>query len=325
MRTKIKIGVENWGGTNDLHSGGLVVSNNDLTLSEYVGRLFRSRSRHVRELSDADFLSLFDLPSVTDLTNNGYNLRAMAALIEHFRQRIEADWLTAPANLSDVGLNTDRVSEAELLARADQVLDYDLEWSGVPPELSNAGEIDWHKNILDNHAWLSRLNRHGWWPLLGLAYQRTGDERYAMAFSRQMSTWVSSLDYCSYEDDTIWSCNQVALRLRVSWIPAFGLFFNSPYFNNARKFEMLRAIFDQARFLKRQKTSDNLVFNGGLVCAGISFPELKESKVWRKTAIDRCWSSLKATAKSGPDSDGVACKQSNNLLAFSDREMAAAC
>ena len=114
-------------------------------------------------------------------------------------------------------------------------------------------------------------------------------------------------------------------RLRVSWIPAFGLFYNSPYFNTARKLEMLRAICDQARFLKQQKTNDNLLFNGGLVCAGISFPELRESKTWRKTAVDRCWSSLKATARKNTTADSVDLKQSSNLLAFSDRELAAAC
>jgi len=324
MRTKLKLGAENWGNTERPGAGELVITNNELTLTEYVGRLFRSKTRSVRELSDVEFLSLFDVPSVNDLANNGYNLRSMAALVKHFRERVESDWLEAPAYLSDVGINTDRCSETELLARADQVLNYDLEWSGVPPELSNCGEIDWQKNILDNQEWLSRLNRHGWWPLLGLAYQRTGDERYAMAFARQMSTWVAGLDYCSENESTIWSCKQVALRLRVSWIPAFGMFFNSPYFNTARKFEMLRAICDQARFLKQQKTSDNLVFNGGLVCAGISFPELRESKTWRKTAIDRCWSSLKTSARQNPDANYPDYKQSCNLLAFSDRELATA-
>jgi len=324
MRTKLKLGTENLGSTEKLGTGELLVTNNELTLTEYVGRLFRNKTRSVRELSDVEFLSLFDVPSVNDLANNGYNLRSMAALVMHFRERVESDWLAAPAYLADVGINTDHCSEKELLLRADQVLNYDLEWSGVPPELSSSGEIDWQKNILDNQQWLSRLNRHGWWPLLGLAYQRTGDERYAMAFARQMSTWVAGLDYCGSNESTIWSCRQVALRLRVSWIPAFGMFFNSPYFNTARKFEMLRAICDQARFLKQQKTNDNLVFNGGLVCAGISFPELRESKAWRKTAIDRCWSSLRTSARQNTDAANVDYKQSCNLLAFSDREIATA-
>ncbi len=315
MRTKFKIG-----GVNQSSSALL---DNDLTLVENVSRLFGSRYKPVRELSDIEFLSLFDIPTVNGLLNNGFNLRSNAALIEHYRTRVESEWVTAPVHLADLGINTDHCDTDELVARANQVLNLDLEWSGVPPELNCGGEIDWQNNILNNQAWLARLNRHSWWPLLGLAYQRTGDEKYAVTFARQMSTWVAHLDHCDASEESVWSCKQVALRLRVSWIPAFGMFFKSPYFNNARKLEMMRAIFDQARYLKSQKTSDNLVFNGGLVCAGISFPELRESKGWRKTAVDRCRSSFKSGLSTAPGKKPP-CELSNssNLLAFSDRELA---
>ena len=313
MRTKIKIGGGNTGNV------GSVLLDSDLTFVANVSRMIRSKYRPVRELSDIEFLSLFDIPEVNAFLNNGFNLRSTAALVEHFRVRVEAGWLQSPAHLADLGVNIDHCSDDELIARANQVLNYDLEWSGVPPELNCSGEIDWQKNILDNREWLARLNRHSWWPLLGLAYQHTGDERYAMAFARQMSNWVAHLDHCDASEESIWSPRQVALRLRVSWIPAFGLFFKSPYFNNARKLEMLRAIFDQARYLKGQKTSDCLVLNGGLVSAGITFKELRESRSWRKVAVERCWSSLgSATRKS------TELCNSSNLLAFSDRELAAA-
>ena len=314
MRTKIKIG------SSDQGNVGAVLLESDLTFIANVSRMLRSKYRPVRELSDLEFLSLFDIPAVDTLMNSGFNLRSTAALIEHFRERVESGWLQAPAYLADLGLNTDHCGNDELIARANQVLNYDLEWSGVPPELNCSGEIDWQKNILDNGEWLARLNRHSWWPLLGLAYQHTGDERYAMTFARQMSTWVANLDRCDASEKSIWSCKQVALRLRVSWIPAFGLFFKSPYFNNARKLEMLRAIFDQARYLKGQKTSDCLVLNGGLVSAGITFMEMRESRAWRKAAVERCRSSLGCAARKTTE-----LSNSSNLLAFIDRELAAAC
>lgn len=320
MRTRIKISGETRGG-----SESLLVANDDLTFVENVSRYFNKKYRPVRQLSDSEFLSLFDIPAVGGLLNNGYNLRSTAAFVEHFRSRVDTGWLQAPSYLADLGINTDHCDDAEIVARADQVLNYDLDWSGVPPELNGSGEIDWQENILGNREWLSRLNRHSWWPLLGLAYQRTGNEVYAMTFARQMSAWVASLDHLDASEDSVWSCRQVALRLRVSWIPAFGMFYNSPYFNTSRKLEMLRAIFDQARYLKKQKTSDNLVLNGGLVCAGISFPELRESKSWRKTAIDRCWSSLRTTSVKNTGPESVDFKHSCNLLAFSDRELATAC
>ena len=314
MRSRFKVG--------DVNESGSALLGNDLTLVENVSRLFGSRYKPVRELSDIEFLSLFDIPAVSALLNSGFNLRSTAALIEHFRARVETEWLSPPAQLADLGINTDHSDIDELIARADQALNLDLEWSGVPPEVNCAGEIDWQKNILDNRDWLARVNRHSWWPLLGLAYQRTGDEKYAVTFARQMSTWVAHLDHCDALEESVWSCKQVALRLRVSWIPAFGMFFESPYFNNARKLEMMRAIFDQARYLKSQKTSDNLLINGGLVCAGISFPELRESKGWRKTAVVRCRSSISPMNNKSASTD---LSSSSNLLAFSDRELAAVC
>ncbi len=319
MRTKFKIGDLNQDGT------GSALLDNNLTLVENVSRMFCSKYKSVRELSDIEFLSMFDIPAVNVLLNSGFNLRSTSALIEHFSARVESGWLAAPAQLTDLGINTDHCDADELVARADQVLNYDLEWSGVPPELSCGGEIDWQKNILENREWLARLNRHSWWPLLGLAYQHTGDEKYAMAFARQMSNWVAHLDHCDASEESIWSCKQVALRLRVSWIPAFGMFFKSPYFNTARKVEMMRTIFDQARYLKNHKTSDNLLLNGGLVSAGISFPELRESKAWRKTAVDRCRSSLQSGFSSivSRNSSAAEFTNSSNLLAFSDRELAA--
>ena len=319
MRTKIKAGefiqVES----------GLVAGSEELSLTQYFGHYFRKKYRPVRELSDLEFLSLFDIKTVNGLLNTGYNLKSTAAFVEHFKSRVASEWLQPPAYLADLGINTDLVSDNELIARADQVLNYDLEWSGVPPELSCCGEIDWQKNILNNREWLARLNRHSWWPLLGHAYQRTGQERYAMAFARQMSHWVASLDTLDpVEAKHVWSRKQVAMRLRVSWIPAFGMFFQSPYFNTARKLEMLRAIFDQARFLSKQKTDDCLVLNGALASAGITFPELRESGSWRKTAIKRCRASLRIPNResSSADQETNDFRYSVNLLAFSDRELA---
>lgn len=314
MRTRLKIG--------DTIS---LVEENGFAWVDSVSRYIKTRTLPVSELSDAEFLSLFDIPVVNELSNTGFNLRSTAALVEYFQSRVEAGWLTAPRNLADLDLDTSRATDAELVARADQALNYDLEWSGVPPSLHTCADIDWHKSLLHNNDWLQRINRHSWWVLLGLAYKSTGDEKYARAFARQMSSWVSSVSNLPSdgEQSHIWSCKQVALRLRVSWIPAFGLFYSSPYFNTSRKLEMLRAIFDQARYLRQQKTEDDLVINGGLVSAGLCFPELRESKSWRTTALSRCWAILPRKSRKQDVSDDNGLKQSSNLLAFSDRELAA--
>ena len=84
---------------------------------------------------------------------------------------------------------------------------------------------------------------------------------------------------------------------------------------------MLRSIFDQARVLKKNNGSDSLLLNGGLVSAGIAFPELREAEHWRCTAIQRCRQYLRAD--SAREADGSDFRSSNNLLAFSDMDLAA--
>lgn len=260
-----------------------------------AGSFLRKRYRSARDLNDEEFLSLFDIPEVNQRIGSGFNFKATAALLNHFNDRVQNGWLTPPSQLIDMAFDVSEATDQEVVARAELVLDYDLEWSGVPPEINHVGEIDWQRNILQNREWLFRINRHGWWPLLGHAYQCTGDERFAKAFAQQLSAWINNnfpLD-ASQADPHLWANEQVALRLRVSWIPAFGMFYQSPYFNTTRKLEMLRSIFDQARFLKQSSEHDDLLLNSGLVSAGITFPEMREARTWRKTAVHRCRSYLR--------------------------------
>ena len=269
-----------------------------------AGSFLRKKYRSARDLNDAEFLSLFDIPEVNERIDNGFNIKATAALLNHFRDRVQDGWLNPPGQLIDLAFDVRAASDEDLIARAELVLDYDLEVSGIPPEINAVGEIDWQRNILQNREWLFRINRHGWWPLLGLAYQRTGDERYAKAFSLQLSAWINNnfpLD-TTQADPHVWASEQVALRLRVSWIPAFGMFYHSPYFNTTRKLEMLRSIFDQARFLKQSTAQNDLLLNGGLVSAGVTFPEMREAGKWRKTAVQRCREDLRGSEQHRPDS-----------------------
>jgi len=316
---KVSIGSEGSNTNQEVRSGGRTLGN----MFSNAGRYFCKHFKHVRDLNDAEFLSLFDIPEVIDRIDGGFNLKAHAALLEHFHQRVESDWLEPPAHLVDLAFNTDLATDEEVVKRAELVLDYDLDWSGIPPEINACGEIDWQKNILRNQQWLERINRHGWWPLLGHAYRVTGDERYAKAFAMQLSAWMNSnfpVD-ASNACPHIWSSRQVALRLRVSWIPAFGMFYNSPYFTTTRKLDMLRSIFDQARYLKQNNAADNLLLSGGLVSAGMSFPEVVEAGKWRKTAIRSCRELLANVPVN--DAENGEFQRSTNLLKFSDRELAA--
>lgn len=295
------------GDTREVHSS----HRNLASILGSAGSFLRKRYRSARDLNDAEFLSLFDIPEVNQRIGSGFNIKATAALLNHFKDRVQDGWLNPPSQLIDMAFDVSEASDADVVARAELVLDYDLEWSGVPPKINHVGEIDWQRNILQNSEWLFRINRHGWWPLLGHAYQRTGDERFAKAFAQQLSAWINNnfpLD-TTQVDPHLWATEQVALRLRVSWIPAFGMFYHSPYFNTTRKLEMLRSIFDQARYLKQSTEQDDVLLSSGLVSAGVTFPEMREAGKWRKTAMHRCRNYLRSSGE----------QQLDNLIEVGDR------
>lgn len=291
----------------DLSSGALL---------ERVGSFLGFRCKTVRELNDEEFLALFDIPEVRRSLGRGYNLKSMAALVDHYRQRVGDDWLQPPCQLADIGINTATATDAEIVARADEVLNNEFNVTGIAA--SQVGDINWG-TVAQSAQSLVRINRHTWWPLLGHAYLRTRDERYACAFARQLSSWIDFNFPISQKDcdNPIWSNQQIAYRLRVSWIPAFGMFYESPHFSNRRKLDMLRCIFDQARVLKQERAKHNPLLDGGLVSAGISFPEMDEARNWRKAAVSRFRNGTNAV-----DSETSDNFWSWNVLASSDRALA---
>ena len=139
------------------------------------------------------------------------------------------------------------------------------------------------------HLW--ELNRHQWWPVLGHAYAKTQDERYAAAFVSQMTHWVDTCPPPTHMNETspTWRLMEVALRMRTSWIPAFGLFYDSPSFTNEAKLLMLRSIYDHAEFLSRYHTKQNHLLreSNGLAYISAYFPEFNAAKKWQQIALAR--------------------------------------
>ena len=143
-------------------------------------------------LSDRDFLNLFDLKEVSDRVLRGDISGAKVALLEHYRRRVKTAWPPPPRVITDLQLNLDDLGKEELVAQADSILEYRLTPEGAMPIVTSEGNIDWSSNPISSPEWLWKLNRHQWWPILGLAYDLTGDERYPTAFVKQMLDWVTS-------------------------------------------------------------------------------------------------------------------------------------
>ena len=96
------------------------------------------------------------------------------------------------------------------------------------------------------------------------------------------------------EQSPAWRLMEVALRMRISWLPCFALFYDSPAFTDDAKMTMLRAIYDHARFLYLFKPSNNhyLRESNGLAYVGVTLFEFKEASVWRREALSRLTDAL---------------------------------
>ncbi len=259
--------------------------------------LTRPRMHSVLKLSDRQFLSLFDLETVYDSLAQNNIQAAKFHLLDHYSNRVKAGWLSPPRTITDLRINLDELEDKNLLEIANSILEYHISPEGTQPKINSDGSIDWCHNPIHSREWILRLNRHQWWPVLGLAYLKSGDERYANTFVNQLVDWISKNKppIKREEKSSTWRLMEVALRLRVSWIPSFGLFYNSPVFTDEAKIIMLRSIYDHARFLSYFKTTRNHLLreSNGLAHTSICFPEFGDTKSWLKIALTRFENEIK--------------------------------
>lgn len=253
--------------------------------------------RSAQRLSGPDFLKLFDTPSISGAFEPAA-ADAEAAILQHFSQRSGGSWLELPQKITDLRIDLTRMSDREIIDRADAALAFELHPSGVKPKCTSGSRIDWQANPTDNKEWLLMLHRHAWWALWGAAYKLSGDEKYAQAFVAQICDWIerNPMPASKSEHHAPWRLMECGLRLRLSWIPAFGCFYHSSHFTDAAKLLVLRAIYDHCNFLQNFFTNRNHLVreSNGLVAAATSFPEFAESQAWLTEGIARLDRELQA-------------------------------
>lgn len=241
------------------------------------------RLRPILAASEGDFLKKIDLEG---------DVPTRDALLAHLATRIaEGDWITEPGSITDLRMVLSAVTQQELVERADRLLEYDISPSGVKPAVVG-NRIQWAENQLKKgREWLLMLNRHAWWPVLGRAYQATGDERYAQAFVAQLTDWIANVPMpdIKSEQNSCWRLMEVGMRMRVSWLPSYALFLNSKAFTDDVKMTMLRSIYDHASFLYLFKTNRNHLLreSNGLVSVATTLDEFRESDKWLNAALQR--------------------------------------
>ena len=255
-----------------------------------LASLLGPRVHSVQGVSERNFLKRFSFKlGPDDFDPSGSH--AVADLMRHFGQRVATDWPAMPDVITDLRIDLSRMTDDEIVQRADEALDGDLHPSGLRPFFTDTGGLDWSSNPAESREWLLMLHRHGWWPLWGAAYQRTGDEKYAQAFVSQLLDWIdkSPLPKQKAEYLPSWRLMEVGLRLRISWIPSFGCFYESAAFSDSAKLKMLRAFYDHGQFLNQFYTNRNHLLreSNGLLALGLDFKEFDKSSAWVESATNR--------------------------------------
>ncbi len=244
----------------------------------------------VQGLDDRAFLERVDFRSASGASVDG--------LLEYFARRTGDAWPELPSELTDLRLNLMRMTDQEIIDRADAALAGDLHPSGLRPRFVADGLPDWSYNPADSREWLLMLHRHAWWPLWGKAYRISGDEKYVHAFVAQLEHWIANNPLPKYKSEHMasWRLMETGLRMRISWIPSFGCFSSSTAFTAAARLKMLRAIYDHGQFLQTFYTNRNHLLreSNGLLATGLTFPEFDRSADWVEAAAARLVDELHA-------------------------------
>ena len=168
--------------------------------------------------------------------------------------------------------------------------------------------IDWELNPINYKEWTWQLSRHPFWVTLGQAYWKTGDEKYAQAFVRQMTHWVERVlvpvgeDGNSWKHDgrmgspmtNCWRTIECGIRMGQTWPYAFHYFLSSPSFTDDAICLMLKSMVEHARHLMRWPRTGNWLTMeaNGMYHVGVLFPEFKEADEWRRVAMERQYKEL---------------------------------
>jgi hypothetical protein len=247
-------------------------------------------------LSDEQFFSMLDLarPDLAAVRTNVAKSdwpAARHALAAHIRTRSMPRWDGVP-----IGVVPDpRHPEPD----ADKLLAHRV-WSiGIEWQFGEA--IDWTFNPTtqpnskwaSNQEWTWQLSRHDMWVTLARAYEETGDEKYAREFVAELKSWVRDcpvpLDQVENGPHSRWRTIEAGIRTGTKWPQVFPRFLPSKAFDDDALVLMMKSFADHAEYLLKFHTVGNWLTMeaNGLYHVGALFPEFKDAKLWRDTAIER--------------------------------------
>jgi len=147
------------------------------------------------------------------------------------------------------------------------------------------------------------VSRTPFWRELADAYWKTGDEKYAKEWVRQMEDFAQKnpmppgkngmFSDNPNEPPSLWLALDSAIRMKSSWPYAYAHFANSPAFTPDAEWLYLKLVYQHAMrlliALSDESRSGNHISSEsrGLYVIGVLFPEFKEAAEWRNIAMTR--------------------------------------
>lgn len=193
----------------------------------------------------------------------------------------------------------------DYLAAADDVAEQKITFTrsmkekhqGVYETVQHGEEIDWLYQSGDDPEYVWSLNRMVVWQYLGQAYGLTKDEKYAKAFTKQMSHWVKNYKNTPANAQA-WRSIDAGLRLGY-WCKALYCFKNSPSITEDIIDLFIESVNEHCEYIMTVWDSFNLISNWGVLAyqgmfiAAAMIPETPRTKVFMEEAIRRLTENIK--------------------------------
>ena len=156
-------------------------------------------------------------------------------------------------------------------------------------------KIDYFSNPTFNlyKEWTWQLSRHNEWFILGYAYFKTGDEKYAQAWAKQFDTWVKqalSPEPGSADGSATlcWRTIEAGIRMGSNWQYVLHAFYKSPAFTDDIITDWYKSVWEHGERLYNDHRTGNwlLMEMDGLAQIGIFYPVLRNARQWFNFAVE---------------------------------------
>ncbi len=261
-------------------------------------------------LTDAELFAALDLeqPALSAVkqavATQDWNA-ARSALAAHFRNRTSPRWVVDWRNPA---FRESKKTKPPKLDAVEKAMQHKFDYPTGPGKHGTwdfGAKIDWHANPTEGeartHLWNESINRHFHFRTLAEAYWQTGEDKYAGEIAAQILDWTASNPAVLLSSGNrmpdgceAWQTLTTGIRLADTWPNAIYRCLGSPAFSDEAIVAVFKSVCEQARHLVRWPSTGNWLTaeSNGMFTAGVLFPEFKEAREWRKTALDRLYRQL---------------------------------